>query len=485
MASLAFINPKGAYISQVSFCYLHIRPYWYRIALSWVPRYLIFCTIIIVYVTVYAYVKLQFSGFKGDYKQAHQENDAWLGDGKKHQDETYDLVHREPLRGPADEPKLISHGLLASSGEVSSATLGSRETSEGSSTHPGSEVVTTSSIRIPKPVVARVQPSWEALTFNTVPSSLMTVEEEPPPRSSSTTDSDEDSASITPDFRSAIQPSHHSSRGKMSIIQALNVQPPPTLHIRDRMHTSGDQELSTESANGAFLDGSGPDFNGEQLRKRRKQSLYQVGFLFLYPLVYILMWIVPFVNHCLLYSDDYIQHPSFGLTCAQIVSVILQCAVDCLVFSAREAPWKHIPGSRRTFWDSFLFWTHDLSRENQLWGGNPLHLSSLAGSLSPSLRAPTSSTAQWAGHHLRPGDLQTEMALQARGRFLRSQSDRRRRLVFMRRKLGTKKEKLWWEVEGAWKNDSGLLGEEVARERRRLGLDESSGDEGDTDEEIV
>ena len=55
----------------------------------------------------------------------------------------------------------------------------------------------------------------------------------------------------------------------------------------------------------------------------------------------------------------------------------------------------------------------------------------------------------------------------------------------MRRKLGTKKEKLWWEVEGAWKNDSGLLGEEVARERRRLGLDESSGDEGDTDEEIV
>ena len=46
MAGLPFINPKHAYVSQGGFCTLPIRPFWYRLAFSWVPRYIIVLTII-------------------------------------------------------------------------------------------------------------------------------------------------------------------------------------------------------------------------------------------------------------------------------------------------------------------------------------------------------------------------------------------------------------------------------------------------------
>ena len=40
-ASLAFVNPGNAYVSSGNFCYLPKRPFWYRLALSWIPRYLV------------------------------------------------------------------------------------------------------------------------------------------------------------------------------------------------------------------------------------------------------------------------------------------------------------------------------------------------------------------------------------------------------------------------------------------------------------
>lgn len=79
------------------------------------------------------------------------------------------------------------------------------------------------------------------------------------------------------------------------------------------------------------------------------------------------------------------------------------------------------------------------------------------------------------------------MALRARGRFLRSESDRRRRLLFVRRKLGDGREKTWWGVEGAWRNDSGFLGDgeaAVRRARGEIGCDEEEEDEEEEDVDV-
>ena len=63
MAALAFINPSSSYVSQGTFCYLPARPIWYRLALSWIPRYIILCTILGIYLAVYLYTRSKFGNF--------------------------------------------------------------------------------------------------------------------------------------------------------------------------------------------------------------------------------------------------------------------------------------------------------------------------------------------------------------------------------------------------------------------------------------
>ncbi len=64
MAALAFTGANSSsYVSQGTFCYLPVRPIWYRIALSWAPRYLILATIVLIYLAIYIYSKSTFGKF--------------------------------------------------------------------------------------------------------------------------------------------------------------------------------------------------------------------------------------------------------------------------------------------------------------------------------------------------------------------------------------------------------------------------------------
>lgn len=64
MASLAFVDSPFPYTSTGVFCYLPTRPIWYRLVLSWIPRYLILITIVVVYVAIYVYAKMKFDEFE-------------------------------------------------------------------------------------------------------------------------------------------------------------------------------------------------------------------------------------------------------------------------------------------------------------------------------------------------------------------------------------------------------------------------------------
>jgi hypothetical protein len=58
-AGLAFINPDLGYESLGAFCTLPIRPFWYRLALAWIPRYLIALVIIGIAIAINVYVRLE------------------------------------------------------------------------------------------------------------------------------------------------------------------------------------------------------------------------------------------------------------------------------------------------------------------------------------------------------------------------------------------------------------------------------------------
>ena len=67
MAALAFVNPSSPYVFQGTFCYLPTRPIWYRLALSWIPRYLILSTILGIYLAVYLYTRSKFGDFNARF----------------------------------------------------------------------------------------------------------------------------------------------------------------------------------------------------------------------------------------------------------------------------------------------------------------------------------------------------------------------------------------------------------------------------------
>lgn len=63
MAGLAFVNPTAGYISNGAFCSLPLRPCWYRLALAWIPRYLIGFIILGLAVDIYTHVGFEFRAF--------------------------------------------------------------------------------------------------------------------------------------------------------------------------------------------------------------------------------------------------------------------------------------------------------------------------------------------------------------------------------------------------------------------------------------
>lgn len=60
LASLAFIDNLG-YTPLTNWCYIPSRPIWYRLVLSWIPRYIIMVSIIIIYICIYQHVTKQYS----------------------------------------------------------------------------------------------------------------------------------------------------------------------------------------------------------------------------------------------------------------------------------------------------------------------------------------------------------------------------------------------------------------------------------------
>ena len=185
LSSLPFINGEDAYVTQGAFCALPIRPFWYRLALNWVPRYVILITILGVYVTVYLYVQLKFN------------DPAFQMSG------THDTV--------------------------------------------GSDALTD------------------------LDRALVSVQMDGP---------------------------------------------------------------ATASPNAA-------------LHRRHKAIQKQLRYMFIYPIIYFLMWLPPFADHCFGYSTI---SPPFALNTVAVACLTSQCAADCLVFSVREKPWRNMRRFERPNW---------------------------------------------------------------------------------------------------------------------------------------
>lgn len=78
--------------------------------------------------------------------------------------------------------------------------------------------------------------------------------------------------------------------------------------------------------------------------------------MFIYPLVYTLMWLIPFVMHCMNYWDKWAADPVESLRVGSSIAITLMGLADALIFSLREKPWRGIDGADGSFWGSFACW---------------------------------------------------------------------------------------------------------------------------------
>jgi G protein-coupled receptor GPR1 len=359
MASLAFINNSSSYVPEGTYCYLPVRPLWYRLALAWIPRYIIFIFILGMYASIYYYVRYRFQDFN---REGETQGSGFDTTGTVIQ--TPQRVKRNTL--PA-VPSLTSHLVQTEERKSSmpvvsmrrksiiklqAADMGRRKSNsgahrfmlasftagEGSFPTPPSEpslmnvgsfIGPTTSCPIAPISPMSHSPPNEALLVPEAPSHPQT-------------------SSWRGSFVKKISPSRSGSANKKpSAIGMVTI--PRQYPVSPVMATPTSQLQLVNSRGETYAD-------AEMLRARDKIQR-QLRFLFIYPLVYIGTWILPFVSHVLQYDDRYALNPPFALTCVTTVSICIQAAVDCWLFSTREKPWRHIPGSNGDFWVSLKFWS--------------------------------------------------------------------------------------------------------------------------------
>ncbi|CCH44413.1 Latrophilin-3 [Wickerhamomyces ciferrii] len=73
LACLAFINEVG-YVELDIWCYMPERPTWYRMVLSWAPRYAIMLAILIIYSTIYFYIMKQLKSLEDQQRTMNNSN---------------------------------------------------------------------------------------------------------------------------------------------------------------------------------------------------------------------------------------------------------------------------------------------------------------------------------------------------------------------------------------------------------------------------
>ncbi|KAI9679320.1 MAG: hypothetical protein M1817_005340 [Caeruleum heppii] len=455
LASLAFLNPHimGGYVSQGTSCYLPIRPFWYRLALSWIPRYIILSVICGIQIAIYSYVSFRFKDVKGemsissstpkmgfDGSASTMRRDSFvLGEGR---------IHGQEINQPETPlPDLLYHGLIAGTPPqpLSSAPTPACERSN--------DVREPSDDYSPDLEAAR-RAYWIREQMS---ASMRTADEAHMQGAMAGEDSS------TMGILQALR-AEKSAAGSARAMELDGLSRTDDVSPEDHNVGNG---ISTEASPSRVVRPTGlansdcKDAAVERLRRTHGEIRRQLRLLFIYPLVYFLTWIPPFISHCLQYSDHYSQHPSFALACITGVLLPGQCAIDCLLFSTREKPWRQIPGSKGTLLSSFCFWTHQRNTRHRLPSlprfashGTTSHRSSILSTSSSSRAAYRRRAEELAEGRTRLKG-RRRMSLERRARALATTGHKPGNGGLGRTEKSEKpRERTWWEEEGRRRKDS-------------------------------
>ncbi|OAL54346.1 hypothetical protein IQ07DRAFT_266306 [Pyrenochaeta sp. DS3sAY3a] len=322
MASLAFVNEPFGYYSLGAFCTLPIRPFWYRLALAWIPRYLIALIIIGLAIAIYVYVHVEFRSYSKVSKDLR--NSTELSTTICSQDENLGshvdsaiMMGSQP--GQGRRASSIAHDAISSPRRTSSVSFTFPVSTSNHIANPSSTI--PASLPGSSPDLAR----RDSETVQPLHSSQDTIQ---PPKATATANAP-------------------SSRATMETVRSVPSQDAKTLV---------DLESRTPSPTSSLAQRLIERQRHRHMARQRARIHRQLRLMFIYPLAYALMWLLPFIQHCMMYQDKFVHHPLFFLRIGSTISVASIGLVDALIFSIREKPWRSIPTSDGTFWGSFAVW---------------------------------------------------------------------------------------------------------------------------------
>lgn len=309
IAALAFTNPSGlGYVMSSSFCKLPIRSYWYTLALSWIPRYLIMAYILSVAIRICRHVRTRLTD---DAPQANFENSIEINTAASrlsqyHRDVTqlHQLYKKSgrPMPLPTIRDPSDYCGVKDCVGEIDATCL------------------------------SQPRPCYADSTREKRPS---VVNEIAPPRSRQQSIEDPNSP-------------------RTRIIGSMLMSPMD----RSVAETWGTYDHKTAGKKTVGITVDEGEIPSDSSHERRQEAIQrEVRLLFVYPVVYLVGWLVPLIANMFNYSNYYARHPIYTLAALSTFCQIFLPIADCLVFAWREHPWRQIPGSDGSFWGSFAFWT--------------------------------------------------------------------------------------------------------------------------------
>ncbi|GKT45213.1 G protein-coupled receptor GPR1 [Colletotrichum spaethianum] len=314
MASLAFIGWPG-YVNNGEYCYLPVRPEWSRLALSWVPRYMILFIIVALYAYIYIYVTLRMRRF-GRLSAMRRASATQMPDNGHWAH--IPSVPTTPTSRRGSETSMEESERRRTSSTATTMTaeielLHSRQKITWNwPTYGGDD-----DCRIP---VTEEVLSPRALGPSTSPRTATFEPISPPPQSYIRRDTVDQSP---PDHHYQHQASFSTYWQPPSSPTSARAKSLANIWSILRRGTSFESDPEHNATPFLFH----PAMDGTGMTKTRDKIRRQLRLLFVYPLVYILIWAVPFVAHIMRWDNPEDSGP-FAVVLLSLAGEIQESAVQ-------------------------------------------------------------------------------------------------------------------------------------------------------------
>ncbi|EFY99871.1 G-protein coupled receptor [Metarhizium robertsii] len=322
LTSLAFINNPG-FVNSGAYCYFPARPTWTLRFLSWVPRYVVCAVMIFIYTCIYIYMRCIM--IKVDEPNKRRKVDEPF----------FSRLQQLPRRGSVPPtPPIAYHGLIPPTPPIDNTqpdygwNRGARYSQHGGS-RKGSLVGNGGGQPLLKPPVS-------ATSQTDCEERSLIVAKDPfkdyPPSVHCRNGSKDEATTLSPTDRPA--PTQHIIGCSCMVCTGAGTPHiPPPLNIELRLQDgTGEAELPTNFVlSPTTLIETGLPNPRHKIRRQLRRK-------FIYPVFYILGWMVPFAAH--VSQADRTGRP-FPLVLAGLISLCIQGLVDSVVFLMLEKPWRH------------------------------------------------------------------------------------------------------------------------------------------------